>query len=362
MTKIALITDLHWGARGDSKPFLEYFSRFYSEVFFPYLDEHNIKTVICLGDTYDKRKGIQFNTLKTSKTYLFDQLKKRDITFHAIVGNHDMFSRSSSEVNSAELLVMDDIKSHYVYSGLPQKITIDDLDILMVPWIIPQDHEVAMEMIRSTSASIIMGHFEIDGFELHSGSPLSSGGLPQDTFRSFDTVLSGHYHKKSTKSNIMYLGTPYEITWADYKDPKGFHVLDTTTREIEFIRNPILMFHKFFYNDTTTSLKDMETSLEKVLPQYTNSYVKVIVSGRDNLYTFDRIIDMIQKSNPANIQVVEDHHNVQLQSEADIISSAEDTLTTINKAVDELAETINKDAVKEVMANLYVEALAKMEE
>ena len=362
MTKIALITDLHWGARGDSKHFLDYFSRFYSDVFFPYLDKHNIKTVICLGDSFDRRKFCNFLTLKTSKTALFDPMKERDITFHALVGNHDMFSRSSSEVNSAELLVMDDIKNHYVYSGLPQSINIEGLDILMVPWILPQDHDYVMDVIGKTSSSFIMGHFEINGFLMNTGSPPSSGGIEPNDFKHFETVLSGHFHKKSSQGNIMYLGTPYEITWADYKDPKGFHVLDTTTREIEFVKNPILMFHKFFYNDTTHSLKEMEDKLQEVLPDYTGSYIKVIVSGRDNLYTFDKVMDLIMKSNPANIQVVEDHHNIQLQNDSDIISEAEDTLTTITKAIDELVDTIDKNALKEVMSGLYVEALNKMEQ
>ena len=59
--KIALVTDLHFGARGDSVPFDNFFKKFYDDTFFPYLVEHGIKTIFDLGDTFDRRKYINFN-------------------------------------------------------------------------------------------------------------------------------------------------------------------------------------------------------------------------------------------------------------------------------------------------------------
>ena len=44
--KIALITDTHFGARNDSLAFNDHFYKFWREVFFPYIDEHGIDTVI----------------------------------------------------------------------------------------------------------------------------------------------------------------------------------------------------------------------------------------------------------------------------------------------------------------------------
>ena len=58
--KIAVLNDTHWGARNDSPAFVNYFNRFYDEIFFPYLQENNIKTVIHLGDVVDRRKFINF--------------------------------------------------------------------------------------------------------------------------------------------------------------------------------------------------------------------------------------------------------------------------------------------------------------
>ena len=87
--KIALVTDTHFGARGDSVQFDNYFRKFYTEVFFPELQRRGIKTIIHLGDVFDRRKYINFNILKSCREYFFDQLTKHDITCHMIAGNHD---------------------------------------------------------------------------------------------------------------------------------------------------------------------------------------------------------------------------------------------------------------------------------
>ena len=58
---VALITDQHLDGRKGNIIFWEYFSKFYDEVFFPTLEKEGIKTIIDLGDTFDNRKGIDFN-------------------------------------------------------------------------------------------------------------------------------------------------------------------------------------------------------------------------------------------------------------------------------------------------------------
>ena len=78
--KIALVTDLHFGARNDNQKVAEHQRLFYDNVFFPYLDEHNITNVIDLGDTFDRRKFISYTSLKSAKEMFFDPLKERMLT------------------------------------------------------------------------------------------------------------------------------------------------------------------------------------------------------------------------------------------------------------------------------------------
>ena len=98
--KIAIINDTHFGARGDSQIFFDYFMRFFDDVFFPYLEEHNIDTIIHAGDLMDRRKFINFNILNQVRTRFMDKLKSKNIKMHCILGNHDVYYRNTNEINS----------------------------------------------------------------------------------------------------------------------------------------------------------------------------------------------------------------------------------------------------------------------
>ena len=62
--KFAILNDTHCGVRGDMIEMSKYQGRFYNEVFFPYLDEHDIKHIVHLGDYFDRRKYINFASMK----------------------------------------------------------------------------------------------------------------------------------------------------------------------------------------------------------------------------------------------------------------------------------------------------------
>ena len=98
--KIALITDTHWGVRNDSTHFLDYFQNYYENEFFPKLEKEGITTVIHLGDIVDRRKYINYVTLRRMKDVFIDECEKRGIDLHVIVGNHDVPFKDTNEYNS----------------------------------------------------------------------------------------------------------------------------------------------------------------------------------------------------------------------------------------------------------------------
>ena len=350
--KIAVITDQHFGARNDSPHFLDYYEKFYKHTFFPTLDSNGINTVLILGDTFDRRKYVNFYSLKRTKEMFFDELAKRNIQVHMLAGNHDTYFKNTNEVNSVRLL----LKEYNNISVIDEPTTIDvnDTSICMLPWICPENYNDSIQTIKETNAVICMGHLEIAGFAMHRGMP-SQEGLDRGLFKKFNVVFSGHYHHRSNQDNIRYLGNPYELTWQDYNDPRGFHLFDLNSLDLEFIENTNVMFHRITYDDKETAISEM---LAKELDKYAGTYVKVVVVNKTNPHLFDRFMDKLYRANPVDITIAEDFADLTEGVDDDMINEAEDTITIINKFVDGIKEEhIDNDKLKTVLKELYVEAL-----
>ena len=102
--KIALLNDTHFGARNDSNIFDEYFYKFYNDIFFPYLKENNIKTLIHLGDVVDRRKYINYRIAHNFQQKFWKRLWDLKIDTHIILGNHDTYYKNTNKVNSIQQL------------------------------------------------------------------------------------------------------------------------------------------------------------------------------------------------------------------------------------------------------------------
>jgi DNA repair exonuclease SbcCD nuclease subunit len=229
----------------------------------------------------------------------------------------------------------------------------DGTKILMLPWICDENREESLHAIKTSSAQIVMGHLELQGYEMFKGHKSTHGDDPK-LFDRFDCVFSGHFHTKSNSGNIFYLGSPSQYTWSDYGDERGFHIFDTETRELEFFRNRSSVFRKVFYNDTES---DLENIVNFDPQEYAGCFVKIIVQNKTNPYWFDMFIDKIEKAGVSNLQVVEDHLNLNITEDEDLVNEAEDTLTILKKYVGGM--TINdKKRVDSVVTSLYNEALS----
>ena len=349
--RIALITDTHWGIRNDSATFYDYFKRFLDDVFFPTLEKQGIRQVIHLGDLVDRRKYANYLTLYHLRKDFLEEFEKRGIDLYVILGNHDVYYKNTNEVNALKELIEGKYQFIHVIEK-PETLGFDDTDILLLPWICEDNYEESMNAIRTTPATVLMGHLELNGFEMFKGS-VSDHGMDHKLFDRFDVVCSGHYHHKSDTGNIHYLGAFAEYTWSDYDDPRGFHVFATDTRELTFIRNPYRMFQKIWYDDTGKTVEEvLDVDLD-----VRNKMVKVIVKNKSNPYYFDLFIDKIEKSGVIDLQVVEDHLNLDLIDDEEFMDSAEDTLTVCRKYISQVNFTVDNKKLERVITNLYNEAL-----
>jgi DNA repair exonuclease SbcCD nuclease subunit len=341
--KIAIITDQHFGARKNSKLFHDYFLKFYNDVFFPVLYSEGITTIVDMGDTFDSRKGIDFSALSWAKDNYYDKLK--DYTIHTIVGNHTAYYKNTNDINAVDLLLReyDNVR---VYSEATE-IKIDNLGIMMVPWINSENQKNTYRALDKTKCPVVMGHLELNGFQVNA-QVVMDHGTPANIFDKFERVFSGHFHTRSNQENIYYLGNPYEMFWNDVGDTRGFHIFDTETLELTPINNPYSIFYKIVYEDTNYQTFDAR--------EYKDKIVKVIVRKKTNTKKFEKFVDKLYNSNVAELKIVENFDFNGWYADDFEAFESEDTMSILNRYVEESDVKLDKSLVQKMLQDAYREA------
>ena len=266
-----------------------------------------------------------------------------------MIGNHDTFYKNTNEINSVAELVGNK-HSNIKYYANCDTVDFDGTPIHFVPWINAENYGSTIQSIKDTDAKICMGHLEINGFEMHKGH-FSENGYPKEIFNTFSTVFSGHFHKKSDDGKIYYLGSTYQMTWSDDNCPKGFHVFDTETMDMERIVNPYTIFEKIYYDDTTTDYSKIETK------KYRDKFIKLVVVNKKDLYQFDRFTDRLLQEQTHEVKIVEDFSDLDATNVSDdIAENTQDTTTLLDKYIEELDVDLDKKRLKNTMKALYLEA------
>jgi len=346
--KLAILNDTHCGIRNSSDIFLDNAEKFYDDIFFPYLLENNIRHIIHLGDYYDNRKFINFRALNRNRSHFLKQLRDRGITMDIICGNHDTYYKNTNNLNSLKELL-----GHYMNEVSiihePRVMEYGSLKMGLVPWICNDNEKDTINFLKNCKADVIGGHFELTGFEVMKGLE-HHGGMDPKILERFELVLSGHFHTKSNKGNIHYLGSQMEFYWNDAHDKKYFHVLDTETRELTPIHNPHTLFHRIYYDDTKYDFNDYDLS------NLDNKFVKIVVINKKDLFTFDRFVDRIQNKKIHELKIQENFSEFIGSSVDDDNISLEDTTTLLNSYIDNVETELDKDRIKKEMYDLMIEA------
>ena len=339
--RVALITDTHYGARKGSKFLHDYFELFYKNVFFPALKEHGVETVIHMGDAFDSRKSIDYQSLEWAKRVVFEPLKEYDV--HMIIGNHDTYYKNTNDVNSPDLLLQ--IYSNVKTYSKATEVNIGGLDILFLPWINQENQNETYELIKKTNCKVAMGHLELQGFRVNRQIVMEHG-TDGKLFENFTRVYSGHYHTRSDDGKVFYLGNPYEMYWTDVNDPRGFHIFDTETLEHTTIDNPYKLFYNIYYEDTNYKLFNASEFKDKI--------VKVIVRKKSKPKDFEKFIDKIHSAGVQELKIVE---NFAVQESEDFeISEEENTISILNRYIDESEFEYDKTTIKGIFEDLYRQA------
>ena len=342
--KIAIITDQHFGARKNSKLFHDYFLKFYNDVFFPVIESEEIDTIVDMGDTVDSRKGIDFSALSWAKDNYYDRLKH--CTIHTIVGNHTAYYKNTNDVNAVDLLLRE-YKNVKIYAE-PKEIKLGDLGVLLIPWINQENEEDTIKALKKSKCPVVMGHLELNGFVV-TQQVIMDHGFEMDYFKKFERVFSGHFHTRSSVGDIYYLGNPYEMFWNDFESPRGFHIFDTETLEHTPINNPYRLFYKIFYDDTPYQTFDSR--------EYEGKIVKLIVRKKTSTKKFEKFVDKLYASNVAEVKIVENFDfGGWYDDKGSEVYESEDTMSILNKFIDEAEITLDKSVLQKMMQETYQEA------
>jgi len=339
--KVAIITDTHYGARKGSKHLHDYFELFYKNIFFPTLKEYDIKTVVHMGDAFDSRKSIDYQSLEWAKRVVFDPLSEYET--HIIIGNHDCYYKNTNFVNSPELLLQT-YSNITTYSEVSELI-LDKLKVLLIPWINAENFDETVKAIKNTDSVCAMGHLELNGFRAHRGHVMEEG-MAVDEFEKFDKVFSGHYHTRSDNGKIFYLGNPYEMFWNDVNDSRGFHIFDTETLETTTINNPYKLFYNIYYEDTPHQIFDAS--------EYENKIVKVIVRKKTDPKNFEKFLDKLYHVGIHDLKIVE---NFEIANNEDFeVDEEENTISILNRYIEESEVEFDKNIIKNIFQDLYRQA------
>lgn len=294
--KSVIITDTHWGVRNDDPNFLKYYRWYYKEYFFPLVRQNNIDHIIHLGDVFDRRKYINFNTLNMFNTYFIEPILKHNITLDVIIGNHDVYYKNTNKVNALNELFGNNY--HYnigLFDEYPMSKIIDGVEVLFVPWISDENAKSDLQIIENSTAKIMLCHLDLPGFIVNAGKLSDKGIVPRTMLNKFEMVLSGHYHTNQKQDNIHYLGSPYEQHWGDYNTNKGIHIIDWQKGTLEYIINDHRLHHKIVYNN--------KYNLNDDLSYLKNKFVKVFCKTKVDPTKFEMFLELLSQQYPFTVEV-----------------------------------------------------------
>lgn len=341
MALIAIISDTHFGVSNSNNMFLRYQDNYF-RCLVDQLAKLGVSDLIHAGDLYDVRKSINFKTLRQTASFFRERMISAPFNIHIIVGNHDSYSKNTLKVNAPmELLDWTDFN---IYQE-PTEIDIDGETILMMPWICRDNEKISYKLMEDTFADVCIGHFDISGFGM-SKEVVNKAGISRSIFKKFKHTFSGHFHLPSEQDNIIYVGSPYQLTWSDYGDTKRVILYDTKTHSLQYLENENNIFEKIQYTEGMGIDKN-----------YTDKIIKIYTPEGYDAYKFDLFLRKLEEQHPFNISVIDSVPYGDSNTNVEDVMS-KDTMTFLVETVDANTESTDEEKaeLKELLFKLYTKA------
>lgn len=237
MSKIFLISDTHIGLGFPNKTekWFKIHQEYFSNFFIPLLKEkvRPGDIVVHLGDLFDNRNVIPINLLNYGMDVVEEISKIAPL--HIIVGNHDLWSKSASEINTIRPFKW--IPNVSIYDKT-SRIEFNGIKICMMPFIEKRIEQINL-INEFKDCDYLFCHSDLNGCKMHltSVAHKNSDKIDIEDFKYFRKVKSGHIHLVQSNKHFSFVGSPFQMDRNDYGDQKGIFIIDTNDDSEEFIPN-----------------------------------------------------------------------------------------------------------------------------
>lgn len=286
MNKVAVVGDIHLGIKSSDRIKKNRILKSQSD-FFDFLDkkltELGISEILWAGDIFDVQNSIETPIIEFAVNLFTVRFGK--YKHHIIVGNHDIFLRDSLDVSS--LACLEKLSNVTVYRSLT-KVNIIGLNILMTPYLVSDISKKFTSNLDKIGqkCDVVFGHFDIIGAKMENGEASNYGLEMKPVLENIKLTISGHYHNISSyklgNNVIQYVGTPYQLTFGDVGQTRGFWTLNEKC-EMEF-----------FENTVSAVFKKIDISDIDIVGDVSNSFIKCTYPNNisdEDLFKMNKIIE-----------------------------------------------------------------------
>lgn len=349
MSRAWLITDTHLGIKNSSSEWFDIHEEFFYKWFIPLLKKEYKEgdILIHLGDVFDSRTSINLKVLNLSIKIFSDLSLIFKDGIHIICGNHDIFAKSSNEVNSLKPLNL--IKNIKIYES-PESIYINNKKLHLIPWF-DLNKDVMNEIKNNLDSNAIFCHTDFKSVKFNKWVD-TKDGVNLEEIQGIKRIYSGHLHYSQKKGPLNLLGCPYQLNRGDIDNKKGVTLLDLNT------------FDEIFYENTLSPIflriKYKDILAKKDLSFFNNNFVDLLIEKDDDPKIFiDENIELINNCRKFIVQPIFTDDGIVMDT-FDFDDSGNVTLVDLMKKY--IDNTSYDDTTKEKLYNSLIKIYNRVKE
>ena len=343
LTKAACFTDIHWGRKNNSELHNQDCLRFIDWFCNQVKEDGDVDHIIFMGDWFEHRAAINGLTLD----YAYKGAKKLEslgLPVYFIVGNHDLYYRTTREVfstNFFESLNFKLISKPTLFEELGED------GALLCPFLFEDEYASLAEFF---STPVWFGHFEFKGFVITGDTKKMEHGPDPEDFNTPSRIFSGHFHKRQTMRNITYIGNAFPADFSDANDSeRGLMMYDYESDDVEFIDWPEC---PSYIKTTLTALaKDPKSILKK--DAIVNCVVDKDISYEQSLKLKEQLV---KKFKLREINLQENPDKMMALADTEIDEDELESLDTTDALVKTMLGKIEAESIdNEKLVKIYEE-------